>query len=109
MDDDLNTADGLAAIFELVRDANTAVLDSNISKQAIQLYLDTFYELTDVLAILYEEKEETIPQEILDLVEQRKVARSQKNFALADKIRDEIMSKGYSVEETRQGTVVKKL
>ena len=60
-----------------------------------------------MLGILYE-KEEEIPQEILDLVEKRKAARKNKDFALADSIRDEIVSKGYIVEETRQGVNIKK-
>lgn len=107
MDDDLNTADGITAVFELVRETNTAILDENITKASLELLRDAFDELTGVLGILYE-KEETVPQEILDLVEKRKAARKDKNFALADSIRDEIAAKGYIVEETRQGTNVKK-
>ncbi len=107
MDDDLNTADGITAVFELVRDINTALLDENTAKGSLMLLRDVFDELTGVLGILYE-KEEEIPQEILNLVQRRKGARKNKDFALADKIRDEIAAKGYIVEETRQGTNVKK-
>lgn len=107
MDDDLNTADGITAVFELVREINTAILNEGVTKKSLQALKSTFDELTDVLGILYE-KEEEIPDEILQLAEQRKQARKNKNFALADSIRDQIAAKGYIVEETRQGTNIKK-
>ena len=107
MDDDLNTADGITAVFELVREINTAILDQNNTKGSLELLKKTFDELTDVLGILFE-KEEEIPTEILELVEKRKEARKNKDFALADSIRDEITAKGYIVEETRQGVNIKK-
>ena len=107
MDDDLNTADGITAVFELVREINTAILDENNTKGSLELLKKTFDELTDVLGILFE-KEEEIPAEILELVEKRKEARKNKDFALADSIRDEITAKGYIVEETRQGVNIKK-
>ncbi len=107
MDDDLNTADGITAVFELVREINTAILNEGVTKKSLQALKSTFDELTDVLGILYE-KEEEIPDEILQLAEQRKQARKNKDFALADSIRDQIAAKGYLVEETRQGTNIKK-
>lgn len=107
MDDDLNTADGITAVFELVREINTAILDENNTKNSLEVLKKTFDELTDVLGILFE-KEEEIPAEILELVEKRKEARKNKDFALADSIRDEITAKGYIVEETRQGVNIKK-
>ena len=67
-----------------------------------------FDELTGVLGIIYV-KEEEIPEEVIKLVEKRKEARKNKDFALADSIREEIYSKGYAVEETRQGTDIRKL
>lgn len=108
MDDDLNTADGIAVIFELVRKINTALADKNVTKGDISVYFDEFTALTNVLGLLYNSMEDEIPEEILELIEQRKSARKAKDFALADKLRDEIVSRGYIVEETRQGTVVKK-
>lgn len=108
MDDDLNTADGIAAVFELVRTINTALADNEITKGDISVYLDEFTGLTNVLGLLYNSNDEEIPADILDLIEQRKTARKAKDFALADKIRDDITARGYIVEETRQGTVVKK-
>jgi len=109
MEDDLNTADGLTAVFELVRELNIMSADASTPKEELEEGLKAFNELIDVLGLLYERKEAEIPQEILDLVEQRKEARKAKNFAEADRIRDEITAKGYSVRETRQGVEIKKL
>lgn len=110
MDDDLNTADGMTAIFELVRDLNTMSANSDTSKQQLQSGADLFDELTGVLGIMYNRsKEEKIPEEVLELAEQRKNARKNKDFALADEIRDKISALGYSIKETRQGTEIKKI
>ena len=108
MDDDLNTADGIAAVFELVRKINTALADNNVTKGDISAYFDEFTALTNVLGLLYNSNEEEIPKEVQDLIEQRKAARKAKDFALADQLRDKITELGYIVEETRQGTIVKK-
>lgn len=107
MEDDLNTADGITAVFELVREINTALADSETTRGSLEVLEKTFDELTGVLGILYE-KEEEIPAEILELVQKRREARKNKDFVLADSIRNEIASKGYIVEETRQGTNIKK-
>lgn len=110
MDDDLNTADAVSAIFELVRELNIVSSNKESSKKQLEQGRDLFDELTDVLGILYNKKEKNeIPQEILDLVEERKAARKAKDFAKADEIRDKITQLGYSVKETRQGVEVTKL
>ncbi len=108
LDDDLNTADALSAIFELVREINIMILDEKTSKKQLETALSLFNELTSILGICYNEKSEEIPEEILLLVQKRKDARKNKDFALADKIRDEIADLGYIVEETRQGINIKK-
>lgn len=109
MDDDFNTADAIAAVFELVRKINIAASDAEVTKGTMQTYLDEFNALTNVLGLLYNNKnEDELPAEISELIEQRKAARKAKDFALADQIRDKITSMGYIVEETRQGTIVKK-
>lgn len=110
MDDDLNTADAISFIFELVRDLNTMSSDNSISKQQLQAGADLFDELTGVLGLMYNRrKADEIPAEVLELAEQRKSARKEKNFALADEIRDKITALGYSIKETRQGTEIKKI
>ena len=109
MDDDLNTADGITAIFELVRDLNTMSADAKSTKEELAAGAKLFDELTEVLGILYNRnKEEEIPAEILELAEQRKAARKNKNFALADELRNKITELGYVIEETRQGTKISK-
>ncbi len=109
LEDDLNTADGLTAVFELVRELNIMAADANTSKEQLEAGLAVFTELNDVLGLLYERKEDAIPQEVLDLVEQRAAARKAKDFAEADRLRDAIAALGYSVRETRQGVEIKKI
>lgn len=107
MDDDLNTADGLTAVFELVRDLNTMSDDSNTSKEQLEMGAEIFDKLTGVLGLLYNriEKEE-IPNEVKELAEKRAQARKAKDFALADELRDKISQLGYTIKETRQGTEI---
>lgn len=109
LEDDLNTADALTAIFELVRELNIMSANSHTSREQLQAGSDIFEELISVLGLLYERKEESIPQEILDLVALRAEARKAKNFAEADRLRDEIKNLGYAVKETRQGVEITKL
>ncbi len=107
MDDDLNTADGLTAVFELVRDLNIMISDSSTSKQQLMKGAELFDKLTGVLGILYNRKqEEEIPAEVMELVQKRQEARKAKDFKLADEIRDKIAELGYTVKETRQGTEI---
>ncbi|MBS7369079.1 MAG: cysteine--tRNA ligase [Oscillospiraceae bacterium] len=109
MDDDFNTADAISVVFELVRKINTAANDSEVTKGTISAYTEEFNALTGVLGLLYNNGgDEQIPAEVSELIEQRKAARKAKDFALADSLRDKITALGYIVEETRQGTVVKK-
>lgn len=108
MDDDFNTADGISTVFELVRKINTALNSPEITKGDVKAYQDEFSALTNVLGLLYNKDDEDIPAEVTALLEQRKAARKEKNFSLADELRDKITALGYIVEETRQGTIVKK-
>ena len=102
MDDDFNTADAIASVFELVKFINTTA-DGSRTKE----YLDSLYEklfrLTDVLGIIIEKKEEMLDGEIEELIAKRQAARKEKNFALADQIRDELLAKGIILEDTREG------
>ena len=109
MDDDLNTADAISALFELVRDINQLTSGNELAgKEHNAFAKGIFDEFCNVLGLLYQKKDNEIPQEILDLVEERKQARKAKDFAKADALRDQIASMGYLVEETRQGTKVTK-
>jgi len=109
MDDDFNTADAISALFELVREINSALAAEahSISKADVTEYNKLFDEINDVLGLVYAEVE-SIPAEITELVEKRTAAKKAKDYALADSIRDEIQSKGYVIEETRQGVNIKK-
>ncbi len=109
MSDDLNTADGLAAIFELVRELNTLSASGKATKAELQAGAALFDELTGVLGICYQrEQREEIPAEVLALAEERKQARKARDFARADALREQILQMGYVIEETRQGTNIRK-
>lgn len=110
MDDDLNTADGMTAIFELVRDLNRMSADAATSKEQLEAGAKLFDELIGVMGLLYNRKKtDEIPAEVTELVEQRKAARKAKDFAEADRLRDAIAALGYAVRETRQGTEITKI
>ena len=110
MDDDLNTADGITALFELARELNRMSADATTSKGQLEAGAKLFDSLTDVLGILHQRKQEdAIPAEVQTLIEERAAARKAKNFAEADRLRDAIAALGYRVKETRQGTQIEKL
>ena len=110
MDDDLNTADGITALFELARELNRMSSDATTPKGQLEAGAKLFDSLTDVLGILYQRKQEdAIPAEVQTLIEERAAARKAKNFAEADRLRDAIAALGYRVKETRQGTQIEKL
>lgn len=103
MDDDLNTADGVAAVFELVKDINTSILDKEVSKNVCQTAATVFDELCDVLGILYNRKNNDVDSDIEALIEERQQARANKDWATADRIRDELKAKGIILKDTPQG------
>ncbi len=103
MDDDLNTADGVAAVFELVKDINTSILDKEVSKNVCQTAAAVFDELCDVLGILYNRKNNDVDSDIEALIEERQQARANMDWATADRIRDELKAKGIILKDTPQG------
>ncbi len=103
MSDDLNTADAIAALFELVRDINSNVIAANANRGSVEEAIKVFDELADVLGLVYDRKKESIDDEIEALIEQRTQARKDRNWAEADRIRDELKAKGIVLEDTAQG------
>ena len=103
MDDDLNTADGIAAVFELVRDINTLVIGKGGSKETAEYAAKVFDELTGVLGLVYNRNTETLDSDIDAMIEARTKARKEKNWAEADRIRDELKAMGVVLEDTAQG------
>lgn len=101
MDDDLNTADALGAIFELVKDANVS-LTSISAKAAIQAALDSLLAICGVLGILSKD-ENAIPEKIQKMLDERAEARKNRNWSRSDELRDAIKAEGYTVEDTKQG------
>lgn len=107
MDDDLNTADAISAVFELVTAINTAVKDG-ATKEFAQKSLDTLMEFADVLGLLQGKTDEGVDPEIQKLVDERQEARKAKNFARADEIRDILKEKGITLKDTPQGVQIVK-
>ncbi len=106
MDDDLNTADALSAIFDLVRTGN-AQLNENTSCATVQKVLDTLVKLTGILGLL-SKKDDAEDAQLNELLEQRAKARADKNWAESDRLREEIAALGYTVKDTKQGQQVTK-
>ncbi len=107
MDDDLNTADAIGAIFELVKDANVS-LNAESAKAAVQAALNSLTALCDVLGLLTKE-EAGLPADIQQMVDERAAARKAKDWKKSDELRDAIKAAGYVLEDTREGQKVRKM
>lgn len=107
MDDDLNTADAMGALFEIVREANVG-LNGESSREAVEKTLHTLLELCDVLGLLARKQEDGLPEEIQRMADERAAARKEKNWKRSDKLRDAIKAAGYTIEDTPQGQKITK-
>lgn len=103
LDDDLNTADGIAAIFDLVSDINTKIINKEVSENVCKAAASMFDELCGVLGFVYNRKSNDIDDEIQSLIDKRQQARANKDWATADAIRDELKAKGIILKDTPQG------
>lgn len=108
LDDDLNTADGITAIYNLVKDTNT-YLGEKTSKYVVQRAQEILLKLSDVLGLLKRDKVEIKDEEILNLIEKRQEARKNKDYQLADEIRDELLEKKIQLEDTREGVKYRRI
>lgn len=102
MDDDFNTADAITAIFEIVKFANLNVSEKSSNKFACEI-LERILELADILGILFLNEEENLEEEIENLIQKRQEARKNKDYKLADEIRDILKEKGIALEDTSSG------
>lgn len=102
MDDDFNTADAIAAVFEFVKYCNT-MTSENSSKELLDKLYERLVQLTDILGIIVEPKQEVLDEEIEALIQERQEARKAKNFARADEIRDQLKEQGIILKDTREG------
>jgi cysteinyl-tRNA synthetase len=110
MDDDLNTADAISVLFDMVREINTSInAASMVSRETIDYSSSLLRELGGVLGILQKQKEGSLDSEIEELINQRQQARKDKNWKLADEIRDKLKNMGIILEDTPQGVKWKKL
>jgi cysteinyl-tRNA synthetase len=101
MDDDLNTPDALAALFDLVKEIN--ILSAEADKASLEMAAAAFDELTGVLGLLYGRKKDEVPAEVTELVAKRAEAKKAKNWAEADAIRAQLTEMGWAVKDTAQG------
>ena len=104
MDDDLNTADAIAAIFDIVYAVNTGLSNEAANaQQAVRKALDTIRELGNVLGLFTKKKETSLDKEIEGLIGQREKARQEKNWAVADEIRDRLKAMNIELKDTPMG------
>jgi cysteinyl-tRNA synthetase len=108
MDDDLNTADAIGVVFELTRAINTA-LEGRPTKAAAEACRAVFMELIDVIGLLYARKKDDLSEQVEALIAARQAARKEKNFAEADRIRDELKAMGIELMDTPQGVKWKQI
>ncbi len=109
MDDDFNTANAVSVLFELVRAVNTATTGSEATRAGAQACLDMVHEFTDVLGLLYSRQEEDLDAKVEQMIADRQAARAAKNWAEADRIRDELKAMGIELKDTKQGVQWKKI
>lgn len=108
MDDDFNTADAVASVFDLVKYTNTTA-EGESSREYLQSLADRLVKLSDVLGLIVDRKEKILDADIEKLIEERQAARKAKDFARADAIRDELLEKGIVLKDTREGVQWKKI
>lgn len=104
MDDDFNTANAIAAIFELAKTANVYLKEKNTQTTVLTYFIETFDRLMGVLGLPFEQEQDLLDEDVEQLIEERLTARREKNFQRADEIRDVLKQQGIILEDTAQGT-----
>lgn len=108
MDDDFNTSAGIATIFDMVKYINMN-FDKETNAVMLKKFNDLFIELCDILGVVYQKEEVLLDSDIEALIEQRQQARKDKDFALADKIRDDLLARGIVIKDTREGVIFSRI
>ncbi|WP_227938947.1 cysteine--tRNA ligase [Alkalihalobacillus deserti] len=103
MDDDFNSANGIAILFDLAKEANRYLREEKTSKEVLEAFITQFIDLANVLGLTLHTQKELLDEEIEQLIEKRNQARKEKDFALADQIRDDLKEQGIILEDTAQG------
>ncbi len=109
MDDDLNTADALGAMFDYARAVNHTFVTEPRRRKALERAAKLFDDMTNVLGILQHKKAEEFPKEAVALLNERAEARKARNWARADQIREELKAMGFAVEDSKEGAKLKRL
>lgn len=104
MDDDFNTANAISVLFELARTANTYLNEINTDEKVLKAFIETFDVLSEVLGIKLAQETEILDEDIEKLIEERNIARKNRDFKRADEIRDQLLKMNIILEDTRQGT-----
>jgi len=104
MDDDFNTANAISVLFELARTANTYLNETNTDEKVLKAFIETFDVLSEVLGIKLAQETEILDEDIEKLIEERNIARKNRDFKRADEIRDQLLKMNIILEDTRQGT-----
>ncbi|HEK86688.1 MAG: cysteine--tRNA ligase [Candidatus Saccharicenans sp.] len=107
--EDLNISSALAALFDFIREINSRLAQDSLKQTGAKKAREVVYEMDKVLALLPEKKEENLPPEIMEKIELRQKARKEKNFALADRLREELAQQGIVLEDTKEGVRWKKI
>jgi cysteinyl-tRNA synthetase len=112
MENDLNVSGALGAIFEAIKEINKALDANTVGEHQAKEILNRFFEVEKIFGFFPKEevfKQEELPQEILDILEERRVAREEKNWAKSDELRDLLKEKGYLVVDSKNGQECKKV
>jgi len=107
LDDDLNTSEALASVFDFIREVNILISEKSLSKKAADECIKLMLSFDDILGVIKQKQE--LPKDIKELADKRQESRKNRNFKEADKLREEITKKGYQIDDSPEGYRIKKI